>query len=84
DEDEKVVIKPVLVREDIKINYTGYLVSGEKRIALINGNEYSEGEIIRNTKLKLVKIELDSVVLSGDEEIIVLHKSKKDGKGHEQ
>ncbi|MGL4854828.1 MAG: hypothetical protein ACRC37_06210, partial [Lentisphaeria bacterium] len=33
DEDEKVVIKPVLVREDIKINYTGYLVSGEKRIA---------------------------------------------------
>ena len=57
--------------------FTGFIHVGDKMIAIINGQEYEEGDIIGNGNLSVQKISRENVVLrseSGEDLVVFIEK----------
>ncbi len=48
---------------DLSLAYEGYIEMGRARLAVINGQEYQEGDILAEPGLKIINIHSDEVVL---------------------
>lgn len=75
-------VKGSFVGLDVPCNllYTAYVQSGPKKIAIINGKEYSIGDNIENSKWKLVDItSLKATVYNSESEqrFVILHVDQK-------
>ena len=53
-------------KDNIDLNYSGFIQFGEKILAVINGMEYETGEHIRGTEYEIVRITSNTVVLNID------------------
>jgi len=59
------------------IRFTGFIHVGDKMIAIINGLEYEEGDIVGNGVLSVQKISREKVVLqteNGDDRVVFIEK----------
>ena len=63
----------ILVEEIAELSYTGFIRAGRKALAVINGMEYTIGEILKDVGYKVFKITSSRVVLltEANKEIIL-------------
>lgn len=53
--------------------YTGYARIGERKLGIVDGREYREGESLRGRSLRVVSLHVEKVILAeegGDEELV--------------
>ncbi|SDN70104.1 hypothetical protein SAMN04488516_10540 [Desulfonauticus submarinus] len=55
----------VFTKQQIKFEYSGYVFIGDKKYAVINGKEYTEGERLDIGNFKVLKISKTKVILKG-------------------
>ena len=53
------------INQKISFEYKGFVVSGNKRIAIINGRDYCEGEELKERGFKVCNILEDKVIIKG-------------------
>ncbi len=54
-----------MVNSNISFEYKGFVISGGKRFAIINGREYGEGDELKEKGFRVWSILKDKVVIKG-------------------
>lgn len=58
--------QPVAKAQALKLRLNSVLLSGKRRLAIINGQSLREGETLAGSKLVVKRIEANQVVLTGE------------------
>lgn len=61
-----------ITKDNIALDYSGFVQFGEKILAVVNGMEYTTGEYIIGTEFKIVRITPKTVVLNINDRQIIL------------